>query len=63
MSPTYIVAVVTALSAFLRLFHVEIGSEQLTTTVITIISIAGPLFIALRHWVKGNTTLVGTRPK
>lgn len=62
MSPTYITAVLLLVGAILKAFHVEVAPEALQTTVLTTLSIVGPLFIGLRHWAKGNTTLVGTRP-
>ena len=62
-APTYIAAIVSILVQVLNAMGVEVGSEALTTTLTTLITIGSALFIAFRQVATGKSTLGGTRPK
>ena len=49
------------LANVLPLFGVEVATEDLTTTIQTVINIAGPLYLWFRGWKTGHFTLGGTR--
>ena len=61
MSPTYVSALVALLSQILPLLGVEIGSEDLTTTITTISTIVAVLVILIRRYLKGDLTLAGMK--
>lgn len=54
MSPTYISAIAIILVSVLKAVGVEVGSEELTSTITTIVAIVGGLIIAYRR--KTSTT-------
>jgi len=60
-SQTYAAAVIAILSQVLPLLGINIGSEALTTTLTTIITIAAGLWIMVRRFVKGDISAFGSR--
>lgn len=59
-SPTYISALVAVLAQLLPMIGIEVGSEQLTTTISTILTVAAGLVIMWRRLTKGDISLFGT---
>jgi hypothetical protein len=60
-SHTWATALVMLLANVLPMFGVQVATEDLTTTITTLINIAGPIYIWLRGWWTGHFTLGGTR--
>ena len=63
MSQTILATIINILAFVLPLLGVEIGSEQLTTTVQTIAVVGTALCIWFRRVSKGDVTVVGKRIK
>lgn len=61
-APTFLSAFVIVLSQVLPAVGINIGTEQLTTTVQTVVAIVGGIYILYRQKTTGRSTLVGTRP-
>jgi hypothetical protein len=59
MSPTYTSAIIAILATVLPMLGVQVGSEQLTTTVQTIIVLASAVIIMYRRWIKKDITITG----
>lgn len=62
-APSYIAALVSILVQVLNALGVNIGSEALTTTITTLITLGSALFIAYRQIKMGRSTLGGARPR
>lgn len=54
MSQTYIAAVVVVLAQVLPLFGINVGSEQLTTTIVTILTIGAGIWVMIRRLLDKN---------
>ena len=63
VAPSYIAAAVVVLSQLLPLIGVNVGGEELTTTINTLIAIAGGLVVLWRQIASGRSTIVGGRPR
>lgn len=63
MSQTILATIINILAFVLPLLGVEIGSEQLTTTVQTIAVVGTALWIWFRRVSRGDVTVVGKRIK
>lgn len=63
ISSTYIAVIVNILSALLPKVGVDIGSEQLTTTLQTLIAVATGLWVLVQRYKKGDITLFGSYKK
>lgn len=61
MSQTYIAMFVLLAAQILPHLGVTIGSDQLTTTITTVASIAAGLWALVRRYQAGGVTLVGSR--
>jgi len=61
MSPTYISAVVIIIAQALSLFGIEIGPEDVTVTVNTVVTIVAGLLVLWRRLTKGDITVSGAR--
>ena len=61
MSQEYLSAVVAILAVLLPKFGVEIGSEALTTTLSTIITVISALWIMFRRYQRGDINVLGGR--
>ena len=62
-APTFVSAIVLILSNVLTYIGIEIGSEALTTTLNTLITVGVGLFVMFRQVKTGRSTVAGTRPK
>lgn len=60
-SLTYVGVIVMVLSEVLRWLGLEVGSEQLTTTVLTILQVLGAITAFFGRWRAGGITILGTR--
>lgn len=60
-APTYIAAAVAVAVNLLKMAGIEVGSEELTTTVTTIITVVSGLVIMFRQLASGRSTLGGLR--
>lgn len=63
MSTKYIAGIVVILATLLPLLGVEVGTEQLTTTLQTLFQIGGGLWVVLRMIFTKETNIVGKRIK
>lgn len=61
-APSYIAMIVSVLVQVLAQFGVTIGSEELTTTITTLVTIGTALFVMFRQIKTGKSTIGGTRP-
>jgi hypothetical protein len=55
--------VVTVLVQALAYFGVVVGSEELTTTITTLVTVVSGLVVMYRQYSTGRSTLGGLRPK
>ena len=62
-APTYVSAIVLILSNVFTYLGIEIGSEELTTTLNTLITVGIGLFVMYRQVKTGASTIAGTKPK
>lgn len=60
-APSYIASVIVVVSQLLPLIGINVAGEDLTTTVNTIIAIAGGLVVLYRQLSTGRSTVYGTR--
>jgi predicted RND superfamily exporter protein len=60
-SPTYISAAVAVIVNILSLLGINVGTEELTTTVTTIITIGAGLVVIYRSIAQGKTDIFGRR--
>ena len=63
MSTTIISSAAVILSQLLPLLGIDIGSEELQTTIQTIVAIAGGLWIWKERVKKGDVSPLGVRKK
>lgn len=61
MSQIIIAAFLNILATVLPKLGVNVGSDELTTTVATLVTIGTALWIWYQRWLKGDVTLVGAR--
>lgn len=61
MSPTYISAVIMVLLQVFNWLGINVGSDALTTTATTLLTIAAGLVIIYRRWQKGDITVAGIK--
>lgn len=60
MSQTFIAGFVILAAQILKLLGVDIGSEALTTTVTTLVTIGSVIWMLVRRHQAGGVTAVGT---
>lgn len=60
ISSTYIAVIVNFASMVLPKLGVTIGSEQLTTTIQTLVAIASGLWVLVQRYKRGDVTLFGS---
>lgn len=60
ISTTYIAIIVNFASMVLPKLGVTIGSEQLTTTIQTIVALTTGLWVLVQRYKKGDVTLFGS---
>lgn len=63
IAPSYIAGVVVVLVQVLSFLGINIGSEALTTTLETLLTVGAGLVILYRQLTEGRSTLAGTKPK
>lgn len=63
MAPSYAAMAVTVIAQLLALFGVQVGSEELTTTITTLVTIGTALLVMYRQVVTGRSTVLGGRPQ
>ncbi len=61
MSQTYISVIVMILSQILPKLGFTIGSDELTTTISTIVLIGAGLWALIRRWQAGGVNFAGLR--
>lgn len=61
MSQTYITAAVVVITNVLAWFGIEVGSESLTTTIVTLVNVVGSLYIMWRRYQTGDITPLGAK--
>lgn len=61
MSTTILAVIINLLATVLPLLGIEIGTEQLTTTVTTILAIGTGIYIWWARVQKGDVSKFGTR--
>ena len=61
MSQTYIAVIISVLGSILPKLGISIGSDELTTTISVIVTIAGALWALIRRYQAGGVTTLGTR--
>jgi type IV secretory pathway VirB2 component (pilin) len=59
MSPTYLAAIVSIIMGAQQFFGLDFTNEDWTAAIVVISGI----IIALRQWLTGRSTFMGTRPK
>lgn len=59
MSPTFVSSAVIIIVSVLKLLGIEVGSEQLTTTIETLVAIVGGIIILVRRYKKGDVSVLG----
>lgn len=60
-SHTYISAAVVVIVQVLSWLGISVGSEELTTTVTTLVTVLGGLYIMWNRLQKGDITVGGTK--
>jgi len=63
MAPSYIATVAALLAQVLKLIGIEVGDEQLTNAIVTIITIGAGLVVVFRQLTEGRSNLFGVKPK
>lgn len=63
MAPTYIIAFVALVVPVLARHGVVVDTADLTTTLVTLTTVAAPLLVMFRQWYTGRSTVLGTRPQ
>lgn len=61
MSQTYLAAFIAVLVQVLSYLGINIGSEELTTTATTLVTIVSALWIMFNRYGKGDITIAGVR--
>lgn len=61
ISTTYIAVIVNVLSFLLPKVGITVGSEELTTTLQTLITLASGLWILKERYAKGGVSVMGVR--
>ena len=61
MSTTYVSVLVIFLANFLPKLGIMIGTEELTATITTLVTIVSGLWILYRRYAKGDITIGGVK--
>lgn len=61
ISTTYIAVIVNLLATFLPKLGIDVGSEQLTSFIQTLIALGSGLWILYKRHQQGDVTIVGKR--
>ena len=60
-STTYISVIVAVVAELLKWSGVEVGSEALTTTVLTVVQVASAIWILIERFKKGGISALGVK--
>lgn len=60
-SVTYIGVLVVLLASLLQLLGVKVGTQELTTFVMTAVQIGGALLVAFRRHQQGDINILGVK--
>lgn len=60
-SKTYIAVIVMALASVLKWAGFEVGTEELTITVLTILQVAGAIWVLVERVKKGDINILGMK--
>lgn len=63
MAPSYIATIAALLAQVLKLLGIEVGDEQLTNAIVTVITIGAGLVVVFRQLTEGRSNLFGVKPK
>ena len=63
IAPSYLAAVVAIAVQVLSFLGINVGSEELTTTITTIITVLAGLVVMYRQLTEGRSTLMGVKPR
>jgi uncharacterized membrane protein len=61
MAPTYVSAAVAVLVNVFALLGIQVGSEELTTTITTVVTIISGFVIMYRQVTTGRSTVFGAK--
>jgi uncharacterized membrane protein len=61
MSTTYITAIVIVFVQLLSFIGIDVGTEEVTSALTTIITVIGGLVIAYRRWMQNDITIAGVK--
>lgn len=61
ISTTYLSVIVMLVGEFLKWTGVEVGSEAITTTLITLIQFGAAIKILIERFKKGGVSIFGTK--
>lgn len=61
MSQTYLAVIIGLLVTILPKLGITVGSDELTTTVTTIVQVASAVWILIRRYQAGGITVAGFR--
>lgn len=62
-APSYVASAVAILVQVLSFLGITVGTEELSTTLTTLVTIGSGLFVMYRQLKTGRSTLGGTRPE
>ena len=63
LAPSYLAGIVVVLVQVLNFLGIEIGTEALTTTLSTLLTVGAGLVVLYRQLTQGRSTLAGTKPE
>lgn len=61
VAPTYVTAFVMLVAGVLTSKGVSVSPDDLTTTLMTLVQVGGPLLVMFRQWWTGRSTIFGKR--
>ena len=61
ISQTYVAVAVTLFAPLLPQLGLNIGNDELTTTITTLVAFAGAIWALIRRYQAGGVTVLGTR--
>lgn len=61
MSQTYVAAFISLLVVILPMFGIQVGSDQLTVTIQTIVVLVSQIWIMVRRHQVGDISVLGAR--
>ncbi len=61
ISTTYVATIVSVLSVLLPKLGITVGSEELTSTIQTLIVLGSGIWVLIRRYQKGGINIAGVR--